>query len=80
MCGAGPPIWRGRSPAPCMPAPIHVLTINYFAVVLGGFWGWLFWDQLPDAVSILGSAMVIGGGLLTIYLANRPALSPNEER
>lgn len=62
-------------------APTTVIApINYFAVVLGGFWGWLFWDQVPDAVSILGSAMVIGGGLLTITFANRPALSPNEER
>lgn len=61
-------------------APTTVIApINYFAVVLGAFWGWLFWDQVPDAISILGSAMVIGGGLLTIFLANRPALSPNED-
>jgi drug/metabolite transporter (DMT)-like permease len=61
-------------------APTTVIApINYFAVVLGAFWGWLFWDQVPDAVSILGSAMVIGGGLLTIFIANRPALSPNED-
>jgi drug/metabolite transporter (DMT)-like permease len=53
-------------------APTAVIApINYFAVVMGAFWGWLFWDQVPDLISILGSAMVIGGGLLTIFLASR---------
>jgi drug/metabolite transporter (DMT)-like permease len=46
-----------------------IAPINYFAVVLAGFWGWLFWDQVPDHWSVLGSALVITGGLLTLYLA-----------
>jgi drug/metabolite transporter (DMT)-like permease len=53
-----------------------IAPINYFAVVLAGFWGWVFWDQLPDRWSLLGSALVTAGGLLTIYLARakgRPA-------
>ncbi len=59
----------------------RIAPITYFGVVLGGFWGWLFWDQVPDAVSLFGSALVIAGGLLTLYLAGgttveREALSP----
>ncbi|QFU75246.1 DMT family transporter [Halioglobus maricola] len=51
-------------------APAHAIApINYLAVVLGGFWGWLIWDQVPDTWSLLGSALVISGGLLTIFLA-----------
>lgn len=46
-----------------------IAPINYFSVVLAGLWGWLFWDQVPDLWSLLGSALVIAGGLLTIYLA-----------
>lgn len=46
-----------------------IAPINYFAVVLAGFWGWLFWGQVPDHWSLLGSALVMAGGLLTIYLA-----------
>jgi drug/metabolite transporter (DMT)-like permease len=46
-----------------------IAPINYLAVVLGGLWGWLLWDQVPDRWSVLGSALVIAGGLLTIYLA-----------
>jgi drug/metabolite transporter (DMT)-like permease len=46
-----------------------IAPINYFAVVLAALWGWLFWDQIPDHWSILGSFLVIAGGLLAIYLA-----------
>jgi len=52
-----------------------IAPINYFAVVLGGVWGWLFWDQVPDSWSVLGSGLVIIGGLLTIYLARDEPLS-----
>jgi len=53
-------------------APTAIIApINYFAVPMGAFWGWLFWHQVPDIVSVLGSGLVIGGGLLTIYLANK---------
>ncbi|MEZ5572669.1 MAG: DMT family transporter [Halioglobus sp.] len=51
-----------------------IAPINYFAVVLAGLWGWLFWDQIPDVWSVLGSVLVILGGLLTIYLARKPSL------
>ena len=51
-------------------APAHAIApVNYFAVVMGAFWGWLFWGQLPDGWSMLGSALVIVGGLMTVYLA-----------
>jgi len=50
-----------------------IAPINYFAVLLAGLWGWLFWDQVPDSGSVTGSALVIVGGLLTIYLARDTA-------
>jgi hypothetical protein len=37
---------------------------------LAGLWGWLSWEQIPDRWSLLGSVLVIAGGLLTIYLAS----------
>lgn len=55
-------------------APAHLIApINYLAVVLGALWGWLIWGQVPDAWSVSGSALVIVGGLLTLYLARSPA-------
>ena len=56
-----------------------IAPINYFAVVLAGFWGWLFWGQVPDQWSLLGSALVIAGGLLTILLAREvTTIAPTE--
>lgn len=57
-------------------APAHVVApVNYFAVVLAGFWGWLIWGQVPDTWSLLGSMMVMGGALLTLQLARRPPVN-----
>lgn len=53
-----------------------IAPINYFAVVLAGFWGWLFWQQVPDTWSLIGSALVICGGLLTIYLSRPGEAAP----
>ncbi len=60
-------------------APAHTIApVNYLAVVLGAFWGWLLWEQVPDSWSLVGSALVVIGALLTIRLANtghkRPVL------
>jgi len=49
-----------------------IAPINYLAVVLAGFWGWLFWNQVPDRWTLLGSVLVIIGGLLTVYHAREP--------
>ncbi|MCR9106479.1 MAG: DMT family transporter [Gammaproteobacteria bacterium] len=55
-------------------APTAIIApINYFAVVLAGFWGWVFWAQVPDLWSLLGSLLVISGGLLTLGLARHSA-------
>ena len=54
----------------------YILYTNYFAVVLAGLWGWVFWRQIPDAWSVVGSALVICGGLLTIYLSRPSATEP----
>ncbi len=45
-----------------------ISPLNYLGVVFTGFWGWLFWHQLPDAVALSGIALVIAGGLLAVYL------------
>lgn len=48
-----------------------IAPINYFAVPLAGLWGWIFWEQVPDAWSLAGGLLVIAGGLLTIIFAQR---------
>jgi drug/metabolite transporter (DMT)-like permease len=51
-------------------APAWAISpINYLAVVLAGVWGWLLWGQVPDTWTLVGSALVISGGLFTIWLS-----------
>ena len=53
-----------------------VAPINYFAVVIAGFLGWMIWDHLPTEGSLLGVAVVMGAGVLTVYLAAKEQLRP----
>jgi drug/metabolite transporter (DMT)-like permease len=56
-----------------------IAPVNYLVIVLGGFWGWAIWGQVPDLWSLVGSALVIAGGLLTLLLArSRPVVTAPE--
>ncbi|MBS0625393.1 MAG: DMT family transporter [Verrucomicrobia bacterium] len=48
--------------------PSRLASFLYFSVVLGGIWDWLFFDKIPNTYSIIGACLVVGGGLLKIYL------------
>lgn len=55
-------------------APFEYTSMPYALIT-----GYLLWGDWPDRVSMLGSGLIIGGGLLVIYLesrANRPAPRP----
>lgn len=50
-------------------APAAFLSpFNYLQIIYATAFGWLLWSELPSAAVVLGSAVVIGAGLLTIYL------------
>lgn len=55
-----------------------IAPVTYLVTVMGGFWGWLVWGQLPDRWTLLGSTLVIAGGLLTLFLgrAGHPLAEP----
>lgn len=54
--------------------PASILSpSSYFAVIFAGLFDWLLWKHLPDYWVITGSILVISGGLMTIYLANKEA-------
>ena len=48
--------------------PSAIAPISYFGVVFAGIWGWMFWDQIPDILSLVGIALVILGAVITLYL------------
>lgn len=47
-------------------APFEYTSMPYALLV-----GYLLWGDWPDWISLLGSSLIIGGGLLVLYLENR---------
>lgn len=45
-----------------------VAPIGYFSVVNAGILGWLIWDHIPDNIALVGIAVVIAAGLLTVFI------------
>lgn len=45
-----------------------ISPLNYLGVVFTGFWGWVFWQQVPDNLAIIGTALVVAGGILAMFL------------
>ena len=55
-------------------APVAaVAPFEYTALIWATLLGYLLWDELPDAVTLLGSAFIIGSGLYIIYRETRAA-------
>ena len=55
------------------PAP-QIGPYTYSAVVFAAINGWIFWDERPDAWSILGAILVISAGILTLQRRTMPRL------
>lgn len=48
-------------------APAGVIApFEYSSLPLAVLWGWLLWSEVPGFMTILGSALIIGGGLYVI--------------
>ncbi len=54
-----------------------ISPLNYLGVIFTGFWGWLFWYQVPDRYAIIGASLVIVGGLLALALGREQAPDSN---
>jgi len=54
--------------------PSVVSPISYFGVVIAGILGWLIWQHLPNTIAMIGTLIVIGAGLLTVYFSTRQAI------
>jgi drug/metabolite transporter (DMT)-like permease len=48
--------------------PATILApLEYAAVPLGIVWGYLFWQDLPGARTLIGMAFIVGGGLYVLW-------------
>lgn len=57
-----------RSAAYQRSTPSRLSPFLYFAVPFAGLFDWLIFGSLPNLLSLLGTILVISGGLLKIYL------------
>ncbi|WP_340116299.1 DMT family transporter [Pelagibius sp. 7325] len=46
--------------------PATVASFDFAYVAFAGLWGLLFFSEFPDAISVLGMAMIVAGGLLAV--------------
>lgn len=48
-----------------------ISPLSFLGVVFAGLLGVLFWDEIPGWLTITGIALVIGGGILAVWLESR---------
>lgn len=48
-----------------------ISPLSYCGVVFTGFWGWYFWDHLPDSKALVGVLLVVIGGTGSVVLGAR---------
>lgn len=46
--------------------PSTVASFDFAYVAFAGLWGLLFFGEFPDALGLLGIAMIVGGGILAV--------------
>ncbi|MFD2439657.1 EamA family transporter [Paracoccus kondratievae] len=51
-----------------------IAPFGYTGLVWAGFWGWLFWGNLPDIWTVVGALIIVGAGL---YVWMREARAMN---
>lgn len=63
-----------------MAAASLLAPLQYLEIVGATFFGWLLFDDLPDALSLLGIALIVGSGLFVFlrerHLERRPVPAP----
>ncbi|MGB7086843.1 MAG: DMT family transporter [Phormidesmis sp.] len=51
--------------------PHQIGVFQYSSVIFAALIGWLFFDEIPNGLSLLGMALISVGGALAIYLEGR---------
>ena len=64
-----------------------ISTLEYSALIWASLLGYIFWDELPDSVTLVGAGVVIASGLYIVYRetkrpgptqANLSSMSPDD--
>ena len=57
-----------------------VSPLKYLMIVIGGIYGYLFWSEIPDAVSLMGIGIIIASGVYTMHRETLVARQSNRRR
>ncbi len=57
--------------------PSKLSPYLYFTVLLAGLWDWIFFDQVPNMLALIGSSLIVIGGVLKIYLRAKILKKPS---
>ena len=50
---------------------VVVAPLDYSAIIWATFLGWLFWNEIPDALTFVGAAVIIASGVFIIWREHR---------
>ncbi len=51
----------------------HVAVFEYSFLISAGFWSYILWDELPDAIGLIGIALIVAAGAVIILRTREPA-------
>ncbi|CAM3449204.1 DMT family transporter [Parendozoicomonas haliclonae] len=74
LIGIGLSVWvmmRCYTLAYSYAKPSIISPISYMGVVFAGLIGWLLWNHTPNAVSLLGMAIVVAAGILSVIVSQK---------
>ncbi|MCY0095690.1 DMT family transporter [Hoeflea sp. J2-29] len=52
---------------------VVVAPLDYSAIIWATLLGWLFWNEIPDALTFVGAAVIIASGVFIIWREHRAA-------
>jgi drug/metabolite transporter (DMT)-like permease len=53
-----------------------IAPFEYIALPLSAIWGFVFWGDVPDAIALLGMALIVGSGVFIILRTERARAEP----
>ena len=60
--------------------PHQIGVFQYTSVIFATIIGWLFFDEIPNSVALLGMLLISVGGALAVYLESAPTVQSDSSR
>lgn len=51
--------------------PTYVAVFEYSFLIFAGFWGWILWREIPDAIGFIGIMSIVAAGILITLRARQ---------